>query len=159
MRTEDWVRAAAEIAGDPTGCRDVGRLGERIPGKNSQIRHMLLRKIEWVKGKNVHRLGQNVSHRLYSLSFVMECQFLGLEFQTNMSWLELVTWSSILTQQIGLAIKFIQVFLSDVMEKPEWVFGQPNVLISLTAPCESKDWQYLTKKVALLLVEDGWIWC
>ena len=40
------MRAAAEIAGDPTGCRDAGRLGERIPGKNSQIRHMLLRKIE-----------------------------------------------------------------------------------------------------------------
>ena len=46
MRTEDRVRAAAEMGGDPTGCRDVGRLGKRIPGKNSQIRHMLLRKIE-----------------------------------------------------------------------------------------------------------------
>lgn len=97
---------------------------------------MCCRESKWEKAKDGHWLWQNVGHWLYLLSFVIVCQFLEFKFLTDTIGL---TWIGDLTITLASA----------------------DGIISLTTPwelCGSKDWQYLPKKVELLLVEDGCMW-
>lgn len=97
---------------------------------------MCCRESKWEKAKDGHWLWQNVGHWLYLLSFVIVCQLLEFKFLTDTIGL---TWIGDLTIPLASA----------------------DGIISLTTSwelCGSKDWQYLPKKVELLLVEDGCMW-